>query len=397
MSAGRIVRAGTLGRVVTAVGRASAGGGMTSTPVDADSTDFVIPGLVKDTVVIAGLERAFLRTVATTGFADIASPKKLVPFDVTAAARVVRDRNEPVSRRVRRLDATVELGPFRPSDLVAAPAGRWSIASGLDRVWASPKISVAASRFLSDYDPDRLCPGVGSVPIDSVTLLETNPRFVAAFLGGMNHEMNRELIWRGHPTKLHGTPFASFWGRTDGTLDIADHHDWQDVPLIEQTTAGPPKLVLLARGDLFQHYPNTLVVAKRERADGTVRRRAAPVFAGGFDPDVAFFGFDLELAQLESDPESWIFAFIEPPGEPRFGLDVTTGTRDPAEPPTDWPDVAWPDVDVEPGSALRVSDLNAVGIENIGNSDVVAEALYQRPFAIEFRAIDLVRGLGPDA
>jgi hypothetical protein len=397
MSAGRIVRAGTLARLVETVGVLTPDGRIRSTPVDTESMDFVVPGLVKDAVVIAGLETAFRRTIATTGFAEVAPPKKLVPFDVTAAATVLRERNEPLSRRLRRLDATVGLGPFKPSDLVAAPAGRWSIATGLDRVWATPKISVAANRFLSGYDPDRLCPGVGSVPIDSVTLLETNPRFVAAFLGGMNHEMNRELIWRGHPTEPHGTPFASFWGRTDGTLDIAAHQDWQDVALVEQTTAGPPKLVLLARGDLFQRYRNTLVVAKRERADGTVRRRAAPVFVGGFDPDVAFFGFDLELAQLEDDPESWIFAFIEPAGEPRFGLDVTTGDRDPAEPPTEWPDVAWPDVGVEPGSTLRVSDLDAVGIEHIGNSDVVAEALYQRPFAIEFRAIDLVRGLGPDA
>jgi hypothetical protein len=306
----------------------------------------------------------------------------------------VRSRVEPESRRIRRIDATIALGSATPSQLVGGRAGHWSIAPTFDRVAAYPEILVAASRSLADVDPERLCPGVGSFPHDTVTLLETNPRFVAAFLGGMNHEMNRELLWRGYPTNRRGTPFSRFWGRTDGTADIAPHDQWSDTALVEQSTNGAPKLVLLVRGELLQRYPNTLVVAERE---GSAPKVVAPAFAGRFDPDLAFFGFDLEMIELRADPAAWIFSFIEPAGEPRFGLDVTIGDRQPGSAPTSWPAVAWPDVGVEPGAMLATGRLQALGIESVTNSDVVAAALYQAPFAIEFRAVDLILELHDDA
>lgn len=64
-----------------------------------------------------------------------------------------------------------------------------------------------------------------------------------------------------------------------------------------------------------------------------------PVFGGRLHPDVAFFGFDLTVAEArggETDP-GWFFVFEEQPGEPRFGLDVSAASST----PTSWDDLAW--------------------------------------------------------
>ena len=38
-------------------------------------------------------------------------------------------------------------------------------------------------------------------------VLETNPKFVEAFMVGLNTEMSHELLWRGFPTDQRGTYF----------------------------------------------------------------------------------------------------------------------------------------------------------------------------------------------
>ena len=88
-----------------------------------------------------------------------------------------------------------------------------TIAPTFDRIMAYPELAVPAYRLLARYDRTRLLPGVDAIPPDSVTLLETNPRFVAAFLAGVNHEVNRELLWRRYPTDQRGTPVRRFWDR----------------------------------------------------------------------------------------------------------------------------------------------------------------------------------------
>ena len=58
--------------------------------------------------------------------------------------------------------------------------------------------------------------------------LETNRRFVEAYMVGLNVEMGRELLWRGFPTNQLGTYFDHFWG---GGADIKPLHTWGDRPL----------------------------------------------------------------------------------------------------------------------------------------------------------------------
>jgi hypothetical protein len=62
-----------------------------------------------------------------------------------------------------------------------------------------------------EHSPDLMLPGVSEIPDNAVVALETNPDFVAALLVGANHEMTRELLWRGPSTDLRATVFRRFW------------------------------------------------------------------------------------------------------------------------------------------------------------------------------------------
>ena len=99
--------------------------------------------------------------------------------------------------------------------------------------------------------------------MDTVTLLETNPEFVAALLVGLNHEFNRELLWREFPTDQRGTSFARFW--PSAGADVDEIARWPlDAPLGSQLRAGgESSLALLVRGELLRRFPGTALLAVR--------------------------------------------------------------------------------------------------------------------------------------
>jgi hypothetical protein len=168
-----------------------------------------------------------------------------------------------------------------------------------------------------------------------VALLETNPRFIESFMLGLNVEMTRELVWRDFPLAHElGTYFDRFWraARADKAADIAPIADWgtrrlgQNAP----STLGGKEvkpLVLLLRSALLRRYPGTAVYAvrgvlkdsKRQPPDG-VGDEKAPLFRGSLDPDVSFFGFDLDVDEAIGNP-GWYFVLQQQPTEPRFGFD----------------------------------------------------------------------------
>lgn len=75
----------------------------------------------------------------------------------------------------------------------------------------SPTFDTPAGELLKDYFPQFLCPGLDGLPADSVTVLKVDRRFIEAFLVGLNHEIGREMLWRGYPVDPRGTPFQRFW------------------------------------------------------------------------------------------------------------------------------------------------------------------------------------------
>lgn len=238
----------------------------------------------------------------------------------------------------------------------------------LDAIMAHPTFDDPTYDYLKKISQDYVVPNLSKVPNNSVSLLEANWRFIESFLVGLNHEMSRELLWRGYRTDQRGTCFSHFWDRRgipDGGADIEPIHGWKLggklTPLGGNRPAGQiikNNLVLVVRGDLLRRYPNTQVYAVRAVANPKQTRKdpfmhvnrcpgdenvaanvKQPVLFAQFDPDVYCFGFDLDKTEARGLPSpepsalGWYFVLAERFGEPRFGLD---------EPATDPPIIPVP-------------------------------------------------------
>jgi len=73
--------------------------------------------------------------------------------------------------------------------------------------------------FLRAMSQNYILPGLENVPQNTVGLLQTNRRFIEAFMVGLNHEMASELRWREFPTDLRGSYFRSFWDTSIYSVD----------------------------------------------------------------------------------------------------------------------------------------------------------------------------------
>jgi len=219
----------------------------------------------------------------------------------------------------------------------------------------SPTFDTPASELLRDYFPDHLLPGMDGLLPDSIALLESSSRFVEAFLLGLNHELGRELLWRGLPADARGTPFRVFWrrhGAGGGGADINPIAGWNPGSRMgSHVPAGggvERPLVLLFRSEIFRRYPRASLVARkaRWRAGGGRELDAeerSPLFRITRAPDLTLVGFDLtgdgaRGADAPPGDAGWFFLLQEQPSEPRFGLDVTRsyGGR-----PGRWTDLSW--------------------------------------------------------
>ena len=222
-----------------------------------------MPPLVTDGEVLGRFEAALANVATVTTLADAPPARALVPFALAGAATALTERCHPSLAHTARVDAMVRFGATGLGDLRTGPSpAGLDVAPQFDRIMAYPELAIPAYRLLARYDRTRLLPGADAIPPDSVTLLETNPRFIAAFLAGVNHELNRELLWRRYPTDQRGTPVRHFWQRwattptsprcTNGDRSSARSPIWP---------AAEANLVLLIRGELLRRHPNTVVLA----------------------------------------------------------------------------------------------------------------------------------------
>jgi hypothetical protein len=195
-----------------------------------------------------------------------------------------------------------------------------------------------------------------------------NERFVEAFLVGLNHELARELAWRGFPTTRRGTSFRRFWdARDDGDAgSIPEIRTWPAASHLGAHLAGSGsagQLVLLVRSDLLRRYPRATVTAVEaawtpdgRRVPGSGERQ--PAFRGSSRGEVVFVGFDLDAAEARggtdpAGPGGWFFVLQEQPLVPRFGFDEP-GADVPLA-PASWDDATWAHVDVAPGRHVTLA------------------------------------------
>ncbi|QES51780.1 hypothetical protein DEJ50_31925 [Streptomyces venezuelae] len=252
-------------------------------------------------------------------------------------------------------------------------------------VMAYPVIDLPMYEALLGLSVESFVPHLDRIPVNTVTLLDTDQEFIEAFMVGLNHELARELLWREYPTDQRCTPFRQFWdpraaasvpdeptaARRERLYDIPPVHRWtpdSELGAHDHRQPDPARkrdeLVLVIRGDLLKKYPNTAVYAhrarwnpsnenpdpRRERSPVTPRdpnRPTAqeirlPIYEARVEPDITLLGFDLTEAEAKgnaTDP-GWFFVLQERPGEPRFGADDGPPVRVEV-----WNDLTWEDLD----------------------------------------------------
>jgi hypothetical protein len=238
---------------------------------------------------------------------------------------------------------------------------------------------------LRDIDKQLLIPNLDLIPINTISLLRTNPRFIESYMVGLNHEFGRELLWREYPTDMRPSSFRQFWDirgvqspakpeDAEKCKDITPIHGWQSTSnlgehpgrISQNVKPGDKQVVLVVRGDLLKRYPHTVVYA--QKAIGTKEHRKIketdltdeefltsikfPQFKADVDPDIKLFGFDLTVEQAKgetvtmpfSDSLGWFFIIQEVPGNPRFGLDINYTRNKDADNnpiPDTWDNLAW--------------------------------------------------------
>jgi hypothetical protein len=243
-------------------------------------------------------------------------------------------------------------------------------------VMAYPKIDLPMYEPLKAISIELFLPNINLVAPDSVTLVETNQKFIESYMIGLNYEFGRKLLWRGFPTDERGSYFRQFWdvrsvinaeGLSENALkdklyDIPPLNDWQRASKLGEhnNRLGEgnhgEQAVLVIRGELLKKFPTAVIYAQRaewqyerhtktpdlteprelvelsasEEQNPPLSKVRMPLYEAKADPDIYFFGFDLTIPEAQggsghppdTDP-GWFFVIKERPGEPRFGLELT--------------------------------------------------------------------------
>ncbi len=303
---------------------------------------------------------AFHTSIART--AELADVPERPALDLTAVRTTMLARIDPELTVPARMAVRIRLAP-----------GLWTPSDSIEPIMVYPRFERPMYEALRDVSQELLLPGLEAVKPNTVTLLETNPRFIESYMVGLNHEMARELLWREYPTDQRGSYFRQFWdvrGRIPAPRTAADVEQLKDIPEIHRwrsqnglgsnMTGGSieGRLVLLVRGELLRRFPTAVVYAARAKFEtgpgGRPTRKRVPtdeerypLFRGTLEPDVTFVGFDLEEDEARGapDPENgepgWFLVIQQQPTEPRFGLDVAVEFADTLDTLTKWDDLSW--------------------------------------------------------
>ncbi|MCP4338316.1 MAG: hypothetical protein GY799_05375 [Desulfobulbaceae bacterium] len=295
--------------------------------------------------------------ITTSSLDNMAKSQQMIPTASEPAPQPM-DENE--------IDALkdVLLEAINPrSTVIQALTGDASNAS--EPVMAAPRFDYPMYAPLRDLSKEWLLPGAANIPPNTVSTLETNQRFIEAFMVGLNHEMARELLWREYPTDQRGTCFRQFWDvrgytnsqpASENLQDITFIHEWCS-ELGQHRKRVEEQLVLVIRGDLFRRFPNTIIYANEavlhSHAPGKRtlgEKRKDPIFFGRLEPDIYFWGFDLPPESIRGreipgdlthpdESEGWFFVLAQHPGELLFGLNDTDG--DYGRSVGSWEELSW--------------------------------------------------------
>jgi hypothetical protein len=300
----------------------------------------------------------------------------------------VRARTTPLALQFRRMLKVVD----NPDMLSRSAADERPLAPIMEH----PRFDVPIGEEILARWPEWAIPGITGLPDESVVVLETNPEFVASLLVGLNHEFNRELLWREFPTDQRGTSFARFWP-TAGN-DVDEIARWPlNSKLGSQIRGGEEgSLVLLIRGEVLRRFPAAPLVAvkgERVREGGREVHRLPKTFTGisatplPLDESTILYLFT-GITEAKARNEGWFFVLREPMRGTQFGFDLKPET---AEFDT-WADLTWQDVRTTNGF-VKVSARPAreprpgVGVARWDKESAdMARIAFQQPFQMAFLA-----------
>ena len=251
--------------------------------------------------------------------------------------------------------------PKRIMDKISLPPRiRLEIGDEFVQAMAYPEFDVPMYKPLDKISSELFVPNLNLIPQNSVTLLETNQKFIEAYMVGLNHEFARELLWRQYPTDQRGSYFRQFWDPSgyldteklsaealrEKLRDIPPIHTWKKASELgdhdhrEEGGEKEEEVVLVIRGELLKRYPNPVIYAHRacwqrkavtpaddskspcERSgaiDLKAERRLAaltaaeekepphskvltPLYEAKVAPDITFFGFNLKVETARGGP-----------------------------------------------------------------------------------------------
>jgi hypothetical protein len=139
----------------------------------------------------------------------------------------------------------------------------------LEPILDAPDFPQPMYETLRDLSEDFLFFGLEHVPLNTVMLLKTNPKFVESFLVGLNAEMSHELLWRNYPTDQRGTYFRQFWDGDQPDIEVIKK--WDDRKLGDNARAGE-ELVLGMDVANFEKPPPPLTAPEATWNDLSWRR-----------------------------------------------------------------------------------------------------------------------------
>jgi hypothetical protein len=282
---------------------------------------------------------------------------------------------------------------------------------------AYPVFDTPMYKPLTDISDELFLPNINLIEQNSITLLETNQKFIEAYMVGLNHEFSRELLWREYPTDQRGSYFRQFWD-VSGFFNIYDltneelKEKLRDIPKLhlwsrfsalgdhDNRELGGDKeeeIVLVIRGELLKRYPTAVIYAHRARwqtKDGKIDNKQErrfvelseeeeakpprdkvrmPLYEAKVEPDIYFLGFDLAVEAAKGgtgenpdDDPGWFFVIKERPGDPRFGLDIDEQPQRNV-----WNDLSWQEVEPgPPGSFIQITNATPpLGLKPVPDTD----------------------------
>lgn len=222
-----------------------------------------------------------------------------------------------------------------------------------EEAMAYPEIDLPMYKPLVKSSSELFLPNINFISQNSISLLETNQRFIESYMVGLNHEFARELLWREYPTDQRGSYFRQFWDTNAylnrENLDTGDLKEkLRDIPPIhlwskfsdlgdhdhrEEGGDKEEEVVLVIRGELLKKYPNAVIYAHKavwRDASGEPVMNASdshlidpkkerdlrplseeeeenppndivktPLYEAKVAPDIHFFGFDLTTCEAK--------------------------------------------------------------------------------------------------